>query len=315
MYSFFLKHANMKGTAKEQHVHPVEEVRLYANDRGETYRAGSRRVFEFTAECTKALAKTRRKPSPDQVKAAAKRLLGVPDVKESPFYRTLRESGGRDKALNMRGQFAVETEPGIQIIVTSYGPPHPAMHPPRGALTLYVGHISGQDDVRNIKEIRALTQGRRPFLVVDPRGIGQSMAKTCGSTNFFDAYGSDYLYAATGEMLGESYLGRRVFDVLCTIDFLLDNGATEIRLMGRGLGSVTAAFAALLHPSEPRVRLMHYLPSYELIAKSPRFTWPLSSLLRGCLMHFDLPDVYRVLGRRLVKTQPWDAKMKPPRKR
>jgi len=131
------------------------------------------------------------------------------------------------------------------------------------------------------------------------------MAQTCACKDFFAPYGSDYLYAATGEMLGESYLGRRVLDVLRVMDFLLDGGAFEVRLVGRGLGAITAAFAALLHPAKPSVRILNYLPSYERIARSPRFDWPLSALLRGCLRHFDLPDVYRALGRRLTKSHPW----------
>jgi hypothetical protein len=204
----------------------------------------------------------------------------------------------------------VETEPGVQALVTTYGLPHPTMHPPPGLVTLYVGHVSGVDDVRNIKAVRALARSRARLAVAAPRGTGETMAQTCGCTDFFAPYGSDYLYASTGEMLGESYLGRRVLDVLRSMDFLLAGGATEVRLLGRGLGAITAAFAALLHPAAPRVRILNYLPSYESIIRSPTFGWPLSSLLRGCLRHFDLPDVYRALGARLTKSQPWDAHMR-----
>ena len=63
--------------------------------------------------------------------------------------------------------------------------------------------------------------------------------------DFFEPYGPDFLYASLGEMLNQSYLGRRVFDVMRTIDFLLAYGASEVSLVGRGLGATTAAFAAL----------------------------------------------------------------------
>ena len=315
MCAFFLKQAGVGGTSQEKGVRPVEPTRLRAMPRGTGFRSASRRVYEFTAERARELAARRGKPSAEQVKAAARRLLGIPALQGEPHHRPLHGYWDLCEGLNMRRQFAVETDPGIQAIVTTYGPPHGLMHPPKGKVTLYVGHVSGEDDVRQVSEVRRLTRGARPLVVVDPRGIGQSMAKTCGSTDFFEPYGSDFLYASTGEMLGESYLGRRVFDVLRAIDFLLGEGATEVSLMGRGLGSVTAAFAGMLHPSEPRVRLMHYLPSYELIANSPQFSWPLSAILRGCLLHFDLPDVYRALGRRLVKTDPWDEKMRPIKKK
>jgi len=315
MCGFFMKHAGVAGAAREKGVRPVEADRLRALPRRMSFRRDSRRVFEFTAERAGELARTRGKPSAAQVIAAARELLGIPHVQGPPHYRVLCWVPGRWKRPAVWAQFAVETEPGIEAIVTTYGRKHGDMHPPQGKVTLYVGHVSGREDVQRVPQVRALAAGRRALAVVDPRGIGETAAKTCGTTDFFAPYGNDFMYASTGEMLGESYLGRRVLDVLRTMDFLLDGGAAEVRLVGRGLGSITAAFAALLHPSEPRVRLIHYLPSYGLIAASPQFTWPLSSILRGCLLHFDLPDVYRVLGGRLALTQPWDAKMRPLGKR
>jgi len=59
------------------------------------------------------------------------------------------------------------------------------------------------------------------------------------------------------------------------------------------------------------VRLIHYLPSFQHLAETPIVTWPASSLLRGVLKHFDLPDVYRALGKRLRKERPWNARMRP----
>ena len=310
MYGFFMKHAGVAGDARERGAKPVEERRLWATPRGQTRPLGSRRVFEFTAERAGELARERGKPSGTSVRRAAQKLLGVRAEKRAPYYRCLRGAGGVEQDVRSRHQFAVETEPGIQALVTTYGPEHASMHPPTGSVILYVGHTSGREDVRRVPEVRRLAGGRQSLTVVDPRGIGETMAATCGCTDFFQPYGSDYLYAATGEMLGESYLGRRVHDVMRTIDFLLAGGATRVQLMGRGVGSITAAFAALLHPSKPRVRLLHYLPSYDMIARSPHYAWPLSSLLRGCLVHFDLPDVYRALGKRLTKQEAWDAMMR-----
>lgn len=191
------------------------------------------------------------------------------------------------------------------------------MHPPKGRVNLYVGHFSGEEDVRSVVEVRDLTRGRKPLVVVDPRGIGQSQPQTGspGQVPFEEVKSADFFYASTGQMLSESYLGRRVFDVMRTIDFLLAEGASQVDLIGRGLGSITAAFTALLHPSAPRVDLYHYLPSYQLIVDAPHYAWPLSAFPFGVLKHFDLPDVYRVLGRRLKRHKPWDARMRPLRKR
>jgi dienelactone hydrolase/pimeloyl-ACP methyl ester carboxylesterase len=311
MYAFFLKHAGLKGDAAEGDLKPVPPRKLFVTPTGETHRAGSRRAFEFTADAAAELARRRGKPDERQLVAAAARLLALPKTDGPPEYRALHASRRFGTLPGQRFQFAVETEPGIQVILTTFGPPHAMMHPPTGELTLYVAHTSGQKDVASIAELGKLARGKRPLVVCDPRGIGQSRAMTCGSKDFFDVYGSDFLYASQGEMFAESYLGRRVFDVLRVTDLLLAKGAKRVDLLGRGLGSVIVAFAALLHPSRPRARIFHYLPSFELIARTPAPRWPLSSLPRGVLKHFDLPDVYRVLARRLRKDQPWDARMRP----
>jgi hypothetical protein len=70
-------------------------------------------------------------------------------------------------------------------------------------------------------------------------------------------------------------------------------------------------FVGFLHPSKPAVRIFDYLPSYEMIATGRYSLWPLSALLRGVLRHFDLPDLYRLLGSRLSRRQPWGLTMKP----
>jgi dienelactone hydrolase len=311
MYGFFLKHSGVTGKSAEEGVAPVQGERLFVTPEGDTSSEGSKRVFDFTRETARRLAEKRGKMGEAALKKAAGRLLAIPVFSGNPHFRIPHGYGEGNPELNRRQQFVVETEPGIRVVVTTYGPEHPAMHPPAGKVVLYVGHASGEEDVAAVPEVRALTQGKRSLAVVDPRGFGQSRAKTCGSKDFFEPYGSDYLYAAAGEMLGESYLGRRVYDVYRTVDFFLANGASETSLFGRGLGSIIVTFAALLHPSRPGVRIMHYLPGYEILTEHPLACWPLSSLLRGVLAEFDLPDVYKVLGGRLSKIEPWNHLMQP----
>lgn len=298
MYKFFMKHAGLRGSARESGVKVVDKEKLFATLKGETHKVGSRRAFEFTAEAAGALAKKRGKPSASKVTKTAKKLLSIPALRGAPHYRVLRNR-----------QFAVETEPGIHAIVTVHGAIRSNFRPPTGRVTLYVGHTASAEEASRVKKIKALTR-KKGFVSVDPRGIGRTMAVSCGDDDFFSPYGSDYLYACTGELLGESYFGRRVFDVMRAIDFLLANGAITVDLVGRGLGSLTVAFAALLHPSKPRARIQGYLPSYQLLTETPIHKWPLSVIPRGVLRHFDLPDVYRALGKRLKKEKPWGAMMR-----
>jgi dienelactone hydrolase len=300
MYRFFMKHGRIRLPAEEPEVRIAEPHELFATPGGETYPLGSRRVFEFTAETAARLAEARGTPTAARLRAAARKVLRMPSAKGTPHYRVLR---GR--------RFAVETEPGVQAIVTMYQPSPYAHRPPQGTCTLFVGHTSSDEDARSIDAIESMTQ-EPGFVSVDPRGLGATMPQTCDGKEFFAPYDADYLYACTGELLGESYFGARVFDVLRTADFLLAHGADEVRLLGRGLGSLIAAFAALLHRSEPACRLMHYLPSYRLLVDTPISSWPRSVMPRGVLTHFDLDDVYRALEGRLALEQPWDGRMEPP---
>ena len=278
---------------------------------GEVKEKKSKRVFEITAERAGALLSKNKALSIDKLKKTAEKLLCIPNSSGVPHYKAPRWASGTDESLNKRVTFAVETEDGIQVAVSTYGPQCLSMHFPVDKVNLYVGNTSSYDDIHSIKEINEMTKNKIPLVAVDPRGMGQSQPLTCGSTEFFEPYGADYLYASTAEMLGESYLGKRVFDVMRVMDCLKANGVNEITLTGRGMGSIIAVFAALLHKSGPKVKIINYLPSYRLIAETPVFKWPLSSLLRGVLTHFDLPDVYKALGRKLTKERPWGPDMEP----
>ncbi len=311
MYGFFLKHAGVSGDPVEDEFEPIPESKLFATENGDAFAAGSRRVFDFIRESGIRLSTDRARLDETELIDAANRLLSIPETSGPPPYRVLFHYHRRRADLNQRSQFAIETETGIQVILTVFGTTGGKAHPPEGPIAVYVGHTDGETDIETIPVFREMTTGDRPIVVVDPRGMGVSLADTCNSEDFFDAYGSDYLYASVGELLDESYFGRRVFDLLRAIDFLLSHNAGDIELIGRGLGSVITAFAALLHPSRPTVRLFHYLPSFTMLTEDPPACWPLSSLPRGILRYCDLPDIYTALGSRLTMDEPWDARMQP----
>lgn len=313
MYRFFMKTAGLRGDPTEPRIELLPAERLYAA--GGTARG--RRVFDFIVDEADRLARLRGRVSGPLLERRVRRVLGIASRGAAqrpgagPRYRCLVGLRHRETDLRQQSAFAVESEPGIQVIVTTYGPAQDLMHPPRGEVRVYVGHGGGDRDLREVPAVRALTRGSIPLAVVEPRGFGPSRSLACGSRRFLEPYGADYLLAATGEMLGESLLGRRVHDLLCALDFLVAEGAGRVQIVGRGLGSVLAAFAGLLHPSRPAVRLLDWLPSFDLLCRDPLANWPLSSLPRGALRSFDLPDVYRALGGRLVLGKPAGSRLDP----
>jgi hypothetical protein len=109
-------------------------------------------------------------------------------------------------------------------------------------------------------------------------------------------------------MLDRPYVGQRVHDLLCVLDWLAHYGHAPVHLAARGWGAIPAAFAALLSPHVGRVTLKNALASYAEVAKTEVYTWPLSSFLPAVLKKFDLPDVYRDLEKKkLRQIEPWNA--------
>jgi hypothetical protein len=134
-----------------------------------------------------------------------------------------------------------------------------------------------------------------PLFACDVRGIGDSRPDTCGVDQFLKPYGNDYFYAIHSLMLDRPYVGQKTYDLLRVLNWLEDLGYTEIHLAARGWGTLPGAFAALLSETVKEVTLKQALSSYEAIAQSEAYDWPLSALLPNVLAKFDLPDVYRQL--------------------
>ncbi|MBV7331753.1 acetylxylan esterase [Chloroflexi bacterium TSY] len=310
MYRFFIKHAGLEsnGQAVEWQEPDLEEIPaadLYAAD-GEIVKFGSKKIFAFTQARARNMREQRPKLHRTELEQSVKQFLKLNLPEDPPHYRYLRASGGRKPELLKGYQFAVETEPGIQVLLTMYGDLENACRLPSGNVSLYIGHLASETDIENLFWLQNRIHDGERILAVDVRGIGQSLPLTCGSRDLLEPYGADYMYASYASQMGESYLGQRVFDLLRTIDLLTD-ADVQLSLIGRGVGSIPAVLATLLHKSQPACEIVNYLPSYQMLIDRPMHNWPLSCFLPNCLEAFDLPDIYAALGEQLQMSEPWDA--------
>ena len=136
---------------------------------------------------------------------------------------------------------------------------------------------------------------------VDCRGVGASRAGPPDAKP--TGYGADYQLHAHRLMLGESSLGRRVYDLRRVIQLLRgvwtqsNAESPPLRLVGNGQGALVATFAALLDDHDVTIDIVHAPLACAAWAETPLCTWPVSSVLRGMLKHFDMPDVYNALGK------------------
>ena len=222
----------------------------------------------------------------------------------APDFRILRAVGERKYPLRSATTYAVETEENIFAMCYMLTAQSHISRPPRRGekAKLYIAHRSSDAELRSEAWLKSIIEADRetPFFTVDVRGIGESMPNTCGANSFDSAYGCDYFYAIHSIMLDRPYLGQKTYDVLRVLDWLKAFGYTQVELIGKQWGATLATLAGVLSPAVTNVRLVEPLESFHQIATTEDYEMPLANLLPNVLSHFDLPDCYAELGKRLT---------------
>lgn len=273
----------------------------------------TRTVFDFTADRSKELAAARTPVRGAVLREAIADVLKLPAKRDGvPDYRNWRYAGSRNYPTKYAMAYTVDTEPGIHAIVYRLTNERWHSRPPRSGkrAILYVSHLSSDAELRDEPLIREVMQSepKSAVFACDVRGIGESLPDTCSPGSFHSPYGNDYFYAIHSLMLDRPYPGQKTFDVLRVLDWLVSVGHTDIHLVGRGWGALSAAFAAVMSDHVKQVTLKNALTSYSEIAESEHYAWPLSALLPNVLAHFDLPDCYAALkSKNLRQVDPWGA--------
>ncbi len=313
MYAFFNQHAGIVAPNPEPDLIIEEFISLRCSPTGQVSDLpGVKGVPAFTRERSRALTAVRGAPSGTELVRRVRELLKLPERNGPPDYRILRPWTPRGYARPHANQCVLETDPryGAQAVVTKLEDEYRSARPPRGAgpAVLYLPHLSSDQELREDAFLRELQTKTPAFFACDYRGIGESRPDTCRPDSFFHSYGSDFHYASFAPLLGESYVGWRVHDVLCTLDWMQSFGYDQVHLVAQGWGAIPGALAALLDQRVRRVTFRHAPRSYAALAEAPLQTWPFSAMLPGVLQQFDLPDLYRELAAKdLSLIEPWDA--------
>jgi dienelactone hydrolase len=309
MYRWFNRATKVSDVKDEPRLTIEKDEVLRAAPEGQVANLKSRTVFSFTREKSKTLAARRQPLAGADLTRAVTAALKLPDRTGVPDYRILRALGNRRYPRPGVTTYAVETEPNVFALVYRLADKAIASRPPRetGRAILYVSHHSADVELREDPLLGELARAEpeATFYACDVRGIGESRPDTCGVNQFLAPYGSDYFYAIHSIMLDRPYVGQKTFDVLRVLDWLRDIGHAEVHLVARGWGALPATFAAVLADGIAQVTLKNALTSYQAIAESEAYTWPLSCFVPGVLVTFDLPDCYRALGKKLRQIEPW----------
>jgi len=314
MYQWFNRVTGVSDATAEPELIIEKDETLRCTPHGQVCELQSRPIASFTRERSRLL--TQQRPAALSQKELQQRVrtvlgLGDPKADSAPPYRVLQAWPSRRYPKPRTGTYAVETEPGIQAVVTLLADQQVQSRPRangRRAL-LYVAHQSSDRELRTEPLIASLLAAEpdASFFACDVRGIGDSQPRT-GQKPFNDLYGSDYQYAIHALMLDKPYVGQKTHDVLRVLDWLQACGYEDVHLVGKGWGALPATFAALLSDCVTQVTLKHALISYADIAESEAYAWPLATLLPNVLQDFDLPDCYSMLKmKKLRQIEPWSA--------
>jgi dienelactone hydrolase len=312
-YRLFNRATGVTAATDEMPITIEKDETLACTAQGNVAFENSRSIYSFTREKSEQLAKSRPRLTGRALQDAAQEVLKLPAVQGVPDYSILRNAGRNRYASKGFCTYAIETEPGIYIPATRLFDDQLTSPPPTGSkqAVLYVSHQSADVEMRDDPFVQEFMQRANevPFYGCDVRGVGESRPNIGGVGGRlrlpFDA---DYFFASNSLMLDRPYLGQKAFDVIRVLDWLRDQGHTEVHLVAQGWGALAATFAALLNPTAVQVTLKHPLQSFATVAETEDYRWPYAMLLPGVLLHFDLPDCYRELASRQLKLiEPWGA--------
>ncbi len=299
MYEFFDLHAAMnadkEAVVTESDISALDPRELLCTPEGQVYALpGKKLISDLIAEKLDEFAAARKKLSLPELKEVLTGKLGFPANMPVPYCRTLRLSAERNKMPDsfLFSRFALENVPGMLTVMYFNKDNHYCMHFPEiEELTIFVPHLSAGDE---LPEMSFST----PVAGVDVRGIGVNRSCNCDvydMDNFFAPYGADYHFNSCDIMFGSSQLHGRVADLLGAIAYVKSCGVKKIRLAGRGLGALTALFAAIICEQIESLKLFDAPESFESMARANTTLWPHSVMPRGILKYTDLPDMYGAL--------------------
>jgi len=307
MVRFFAHHAGLGAPPDVEETKVLPDEALWATPQGDAVAAGGRREFTLIGERAKEVAARRQPLGAEALQARLAALLHLPDIPERLYHRNLRPTIVGEITY---ARYAIETEGSVRAILRKRLAEPDKAHSldVEPATRLYLPHLSAEDDLAEDPLARQL-QEEGALYALDVRGLGESAPDEEGG--FWQPYGLDYMFHGYHLLLGESYLGRRVYDVLCALALLRQEGARQVALYGRGQGALLALLVGVLDPDLCAVTLKNGPPSLLAWAEAPLVAWPSACFLRGALLAFDLEDCRRALAGRLTVLDPWGPLMQP----
>jgi len=300
MYSFFTKNAFNKVTRSEGKVSIFSAEETWAAPHGNIANIPQYRSFrELESELADQAVAERKRHSLSSLRKKIRNLI-KPGKTFEPYYRVLRLRIAPD-TINIFSRFGLETERGEIMSVLKQKSTDPVyfyhLSTRVKKILLYIPHLDSQEEMLN----RKILSDYQAVYGLDMRGIGEMTPCGCDQPtirDFFNPYQFDFHYANLAFMLASPMLGKRVHDILCTVELLTRDGALlEIEAFRQGC--IPALMAAVLSDKISRIHLIDCLDSYYSLTQTPASWWPYAVLVPDVLRNLDLPELRKAIADKL----------------
>jgi cephalosporin-C deacetylase-like acetyl esterase len=285
----------------------AEEVRC-TPDGQVMHLAGARSTYDLNRDLEKNLAAHRKQLWSTQSRAdrlsQVRRLVGVRTLAELPEPQV--QLGETIERGNLRIQKAIVTvEEGLYLPALVFYP----QGEPIGNVVLYVHEGGKEADAGPGGPIEKLVEAGRVVVAVDVRGTGETQSKNGWGS---DLFGPDTRDVLAAYLLGRSYVGMRTEDVVACAKIIQERSQGPVDVVASGHVCVPALHAAALEPGLfGSVRLVRGLASWTDVIERGQSRGQLVNVVHGALAEYDLPDLARTLGDRLIIEQPLNCLGEP----
>jgi dienelactone hydrolase len=276
----------------------MTDEQLQCTPRGQVlFLEGARSIFELNREIEARLAGDRQRmwtAGSEKALAEVRRLAGIRPLAELAPPQ-VEKTGSLERNGYRIEKLVLTVEPGIRLPALDFAPPSAG-----DEVALYLHGEGKQVDAAPGGPIEKLVLAGRRVLAVDLNGLGELQSRNARG----EPAGTSPRDVALAYLLGKSYVGMRAEHLLqCAI--LLAGGPGKehrrVRLVAVGEAGPPALHAAALEPALfASVRLERCLRSWAEVARAVPLTDQRASVVHGALKTYDLPDLARALGKKLV---------------
>jgi dienelactone hydrolase len=294
----------------EPDIKPLTEKEMQCTPDGQVMLIkGARSVYDLNREYEKELAERRKKmwvkTGHAEMLSRVRKIAGIRRLEEIPKPK-VEEHGIIERDGYHIKKIIIKPEEGIYVTTLLFVPSEKTDK----TAVIYLHEKGKATDAASGGPIEKLVKAGRLVMAVDLRGVGETHG--VGQRYFMPYFGTDGQDFYIAYVLGRSYVGMRVEDLLVCTRFLRQKQPGPVSLIATGHVGIPALHAAALEPDLfDSVKLIHSLVSWSNVVEMGKSQDQLVNTVHGALTVYDLPNLAATLGDKLIVEEPLDALGKP----